>query len=727
MATNDIKGIRVGILGAVFIVILTQLGLFDNLLQRLEYWALDYRFHLASKSIGNSKIVIITIDDKSIQRLGPWPWPRSYHAKLIDILTQAKAKVIGLDIIFSTPNRKEDQRLVEAIKKAKNVIIAAYPMIPTQISFTRNILTVEHIQIPIKEMAKVAKGIGHIAVVYDKDGIVRRVPALLKTKDKTLLAFGIEVALACKKEKQRKIAFDSNSLQVNSIKIPLDSEGNMLINYIGGPHSFTEIPYYRVIKGEIPADFFKDKIVLVGVTASGLSNTWATPFINQGEMHSIELHANVIHTILNKRFFIHLGKKQSIFFILFLGIISGFIFYRFPRLGKFFLIFTILFITLVSVYLFLKKRILLETIPLLSVLFATYVPITFIKSREYRLEMWKRDLEISTMCKVGKVIRDSKDDTEVLLRSICQLIKKLIKADVCCAIIKRGDAEIIIDGNGQSRPLINQQIVQRALQRGEPILTDQLPKAKGVLCVPIKSINHIYGALFLERNKVFETRDTQVVSIFSDYIAFTIERSNMLHKIQEAYIQTIHALAKVIDVKYPYVHEHSSQVSKLAVKIANILKLPEAEIEAIKYAAILHDLGMIGIPEDILYKSNPLTSEERFYLESHPETSIEVIKPITFLKMAIPIIKHHHERYDGKGYPDGLAGDEIPLGSQILAVADSFVAMLADRPYRKALTQEEAISEIKRQSGTQFNPRVVKALLQSLKELEIDANTKIPS
>ena len=113
-----------------------------------------------------------------------------------------------------------------------------------------------------------------------------------------------------------------------------------------------------------------------------------------------------------------------------------------------------------------------------------------------------------------------------------------------------------------------------------------------------------------------------------------------------------------------------------------------------------------------------MTNEEKFHIESHPETGVEVIRPITFLKRATHIIRHHHERYDGKGYPDGLAGDEIPLGSQILAVADSLVAMLSDRPYRKARKQEDAVSEIKRQSGSQFNPKVVSALLQSLHEVD---------
>jgi CHASE2 domain-containing sensor protein len=717
------KGIKVGILASILIIALNYSGLFANLLQRLEYWALDYRFRLASKGGDTSEIVIIAIDDESVQKLGRWPWPRSYHARLINILHQAKAKVIGMDIIFSTPDPKQDYQLAEAIKDAQNVVMVAYPLMPTQMSFTRNIMTIDQIQYPIKEMVQAAREVGHIAVVYDNDGTVRRIPALLRTKDETLLAFGIEIAVIYQGEDHRRIGLDRDFLRVSSIKIPIDSKGNMLINYTGGPHSFTEIPYYRVINGEVPMDFFKDKIVLVGLTAGGLSDSWVTPFINQGSMSGIELHANIINTIVDKGFFIHLDGGQNAFLILFWGILSGFVFHRFPRSATVFLIVMVSLICSVSLYLFLKKRLLLETIPLLSVLFATYIPITLMKSKEYKMEVLKRNSEMSAVFKIGEVIKDSSGSIEEFLGSVCRLIRNLTRVEACYVILNREDKKIIIDESNQeiSGPPVNQEIVQKVFQTGRPVLTDKDPKTSrttGAMCVPIKSINDVYGVLFLERNGSFENSDLQLASIFTDYITFVLEKNSILQKTKEAHIQAIQALVNVIELKYPYIHRYACQVSNLAEKIAIILNIPEDEIEIIRYAAILHDLGMTGIPEDILHKAEPLTTEQRLYLESHPDMTIELIRPLSFLKTAIPIIRHHHERYDGKGYPDGLAKDEIPLGSQILAVADSFVSMLSDRPYRKARGQEEAISELKRQAGSQFNHKVVGALIESLKEVE---------
>lgn len=711
------EGAKAGVLVAVLIIVLTGLGLFASLLQHLEYWALDYRFRLANKASATPEIVIVAIDDESIQKLGRWPWPRSYHARLIDVLNQAKARVIGLDIILSSPHPPEDHQLVRAIKNAQNVVMVAYPILPTQTSFNRNIMTVEHIEGPVEEMAQGAGGIGHIAMVYDNDGIVRRVPPLLRTKDKTLLTFGIEIALTYQQEPQRRIGLDDESLQVNSIRIPLDSRGNMLINYAGGPHSFAEIPYYRVIGGEVPPDVFKDRIVLVGITASGLAGSWATPFINQGEMSSVEINANVIHTILNKRFFSHLNGSQSALLILFLGIVSGLIFHKIPRLSMVFLIIMVLLIASVSFYLFLERQILMETVPLFAVLFATYISIILIKSREYKMEIWKREMEMSSVFEIGKIIKDAKGSEEEFLKSVCHVIKRLARVDVCCAILGPEERKIIGDGREIPGRLINHEMMQEVIETGRPILKDIRQKtsgASGVMYVPIKSVSHVYGALFLERKGSFGTRDLQLTSIFTDYMALILENRNMLHKKEAAYTQVVQALDNVIRLRYPYIHSHSGQVLNLTEKMAAILDIPKYEIGLIRYAAILHDLGMTRIPEEILNKSDPLTTEERLYLQSHPEITVEVIRPMIFLEAAIPIIRHHHERYDGKGYPDGLAGDEIPLGSQMLAVADSFVAMLSDRPYRWAREQGEAISEIRRQSGLQFDPRVVGALIQSL-------------
>jgi len=175
-------------------------------------------------------------------------------------------------------------------------------------------------------------------------------------------------------------------------------------------------------------------------------------------------------------------------------------------------------------------------------------------------------------------------------------------------------------------------------------------------------------------------------------------------------------LAQAIEAKDPYTHGHSERVMEYAVQIAQKLGLPEEEVESLRYAAILHDIGKIGVRGIVLNNPNGLTGEEYNEVKKHPIVGEGIIKPIELLQPIRPFIRHHHEWYNGKGYPDELSGENIPLGARILCVADAYDAMKSDRPYRKALTEETAIQELKQGSGTQFEPKIVEVFLEILKQ-----------
>jgi putative nucleotidyltransferase with HDIG domain len=185
-------------------------------------------------------------------------------------------------------------------------------------------------------------------------------------------------------------------------------------------------------------------------------------------------------------------------------------------------------------------------------------------------------------------------------------------------------------------------------------------------------------------------------------------------KMRKVYLDTIRALAAAIDAKDPYTKGHSERVAEMSLTLAQELNLSGREIENIEYTALLHDIGKIGIADVILGKSSSLTNKEFDKIKEHTVMGAKIIEPVDFLKNSYKAIYHHHEKYNGKGYPDGLKTEDIPLSARIIAVADAYDAMGSDRPYRKKFNKDKILKELKDQSGKQFDPEVVKVLFSVL-------------
>ena len=180
------------------------------------------------------------------------------------------------------------------------------------------------------------------------------------------------------------------------------------------------------------------------------------------------------------------------------------------------------------------------------------------------------------------------------------------------------------------------------------------------------------------------------------------------------------ALANAVDAKDPLTEHHCGRVADWALLLAGLAGLDQEEREAVGYGAVLHDVGKIGIAESVLTKPGRLTDEERVRMQRHPIIGAEILQPLRLGRIVGPIVRAHHERWDGGGYPDGLRGEEIPIGARIVAVADAYDAMIHDRPYRASLSDEEARAELVSNRGTQFDPEVVDLMLSALDESPAD-------
>lgn len=186
-----------------------------------------------------------------------------------------------------------------------------------------------------------------------------------------------------------------------------------------------------------------------------------------------------------------------------------------------------------------------------------------------------------------------------------------------------------------------------------------------------------------------------------------------LRKLEYSYRETVSAASTAIDARDTYTAGHSKRVADIACKISRELEYNDSQIKCIELAALFHDIGKIGVPDNILNKPGKLDDEEFEKIKIHSLLGYNILKNIEFLSAALPAILYHHERPDGKGYPEGLKGDEIPIEAAIIAIADTYDAMTSDRPYRKALSHEFAIEEMKKKSGIQFNKEVVDAFIRA--------------
>jgi putative nucleotidyltransferase with HDIG domain len=214
--------------------------------------------------------------------------------------------------------------------------------------------------------------------------------------------------------------------------------------------------------------------------------------------------------------------------------------------------------------------------------------------------------------------------------------------------------------------------------------------------------------------------DTVQARQLADQVAVAISNARLIEELDELNWGTLYALARAIDAKSNWTAGHSERVTELALKIGQALGLDQKKLDDLHRGGLLHDIGKIGIPPEILDKAGKLTDEEYDLMREHVRIGARILEPIEAYAAVIPVVLHHHEYYDGSGYPDGLKGEGIDLGARIFTVADHYDALISDRPYRAGLPREKVISFIKEDSGNKYDPKVVKAFLEVMAQEDME-------
>lgn len=308
-----------------------------------------------------------------------------------------------------------------------------------------------------------------------------------------------------------------------------------------------------------------------------------------------------------------------------------------------------------------------------------------------------------------------------------------------CALFSSQEAFLLLnpmdnEENGDGEPMIylagslKKEEVKALLQKETP---KRAVRMENLMAAPvIDSGQNAIGLLGVKLSRPSQYEQLQLLEVFSRQVSAAIGNSRLhalvnsqneeltqaYRRLRDSYMEMVSAMRLMVDAKDIYTRGHSDRVSALAYELACVMGMEQGFCDRVRMAGLFHDVGKIGVPDSILLKPSKLTDEEYDVIKRHPAAGAQVLSAITLFHDIVPAVRSHHERLDGKGYPDGLTGEEIPIEARIIAVADSFDAMISDRQYRKGLSLDTALSELMRGKGGQFDPQVVDAFLKLLEE-----------
>ena len=366
-----------------------------------------------------------------------------------------------------------------------------------------------------------------------------------------------------------------------------------------------------------------------------------------------------------------------------------------------------------------------------TTLFTNFID-TLIRELQNKSELAKlyktirpRAIALSTIHTIHRIISATLNLDE-LLPKLARLCLQIFRAEKCCILLKNQPKKPLIvvaatrNEKNRNTSLYGNRYIkifnkERILTRGNIVM------GRNKLCVPLTD-EDIIGAICVmnKTNKTpFDEFDREILMTLSEQAAIAIKNAKLYKEQEDITIGSIKSLAAVLDTRTRGTYRVRESFIQIVLAIAKELHLNMEARRNLHYAAILHDAGQIAFPDKLLTKTDKLTGEEYSIIKRHPHKSVSIIKHLSFLKPVVPIILHHHENYDGSGYPKGLKGREIPLGARIMALATAFNAMITKRPYRQKVDIHSAIAEIKKNSSTQFDPLVVKAFLKVIQDNEI--------
>ncbi len=332
----------------------------------------------------------------------------------------------------------------------------------------------------------------------------------------------------------------------------------------------------------------------------------------------------------------------------------------------------------------------------------------------------KYKLILSAVHMVYRLVNSTYNVQELVLR-LTRLLCQFIQADSSSIYLldsktKKVRLKAIFD-NKINILITKKKELAKISKEEQQVLEGYSIFSKHLIGIPLVAHDNI-GAIFVKRRRkdpAFGEYDKDILSVVTEQSVTAIRNLQLYEDQQQVILGSIEFIGKLLE-REGYRTSHTPVFFDIVKTLAEALGMHEDDIDSLQYACILRDVGVIDVPYNILSKTSQLTAEEFKEIRQQPSRSVELIKPVEFLKPVLPVILYHHERYDGTGYPSGLKKEQIPLGARVMSVVDAFEAMTRERPYRQRLSVKEAINELKANSGTQFDPVVVQSFIELTKQ-----------
>ncbi len=322
-------------------------------------------------------------------------------------------------------------------------------------------------------------------------------------------------------------------------------------------------------------------------------------------------------------------------------------------------------------------------------------------------------------------------DTKEIARLVIEQAKRVLELSSVAVLLldkESGLMELVathgqeLDGTRSIRPGVG--IAGSVWSSGRAEIVNDVPadpraagsaRVSSLMCAPLKAKDQVVGVIKLGSAQPvnYSADDLKLFTTLASLAAVAIENASLYEQLQEAFYTTVYTLAETIEKRDPYTGNHTKRVMEYSLAIGRTMGLDQETMTRLQLGAVLHDVGKIGVRDAVLLKESALTDEEFEQIKRHAVYGEEMISGISRLRTAIPGVRQHHEKFDGRGYPDGLSGEQIDITARVISVADSYDAMTTDRPYRKGLTIDEAFAELRKHAGTQFDATVVDAFFAS--------------